>query len=164
MSGLLSGLQIGLSTLMAHQQAINVTSHNIANVNTPGYQRQRINLNEMNAPSGRINPPMMGMGVYAKGVSRFATPFIDQQIRRHHAAIHRRMSRDRGPATQRRLQQRIRDRPPLGAGGILGPRLDGKARRLHHQPLRRPHRQRRKDQQQGQDEPHHTCPFSARTI
>lgn len=86
MSGLLSGLQIGLSTLMAHQQAINVTSHNIANVNTPGYQRQRINLNEMNAPSGRINPPMMGMGVYAKGVSRFATPFIDQQIRRQNGA------------------------------------------------------------------------------
>ncbi|MCB0112617.1 MAG: flagellar hook-associated protein FlgK [Caldilineaceae bacterium] len=86
MSGLLSGLQIGLSTLMAHQQAINVTSHNIANVNTNGYQRQRVNLSELNAPSGRINPPMMGMGVFTKGVSRYATPFIDQQIRRQNGA------------------------------------------------------------------------------
>lgn len=86
MSGLLSGLQIGLSALMAHQNAINVTSHNIANVNTDGYQRQRINLQELNAPSGRINPPMMGMGVYAQSISRFATPFIDHQIRRQNGA------------------------------------------------------------------------------
>lgn len=82
MSGMFRGLQIGLSALMAHQRAIDVTSHNIANANTPGYQRQRINLHELSAPSGVINPPLMGMGVYAKSVSRFATPFIDQQIRR----------------------------------------------------------------------------------
>ncbi len=82
MSGLFRGLQIGLSTLMAHQRAIDVTSHNIANANTPGYQRQRVNLQELAAPSGVINPPIMGMGVYARSVSRFATPFIDQQIRR----------------------------------------------------------------------------------
>jgi flagellar hook-associated protein 1 FlgK len=82
MSGLLSGLQIGLSTLMAHQRAINVTSHNMANVNTVGYQRQRVNLQEVSAPSGFVNPPLMGMGVYAQSVSRYVTPFIDQQIRR----------------------------------------------------------------------------------
>lgn len=82
MSGMFRGLQIGLSTLMAHQRAIDVTSHNIANANSPGYQRQRINLHELSAPSGVINPPLMGMGVYARSVSRYATPFIDQQIRR----------------------------------------------------------------------------------
>lgn len=82
MSGLMSGLQIGLSTLMAHQRAINVTSHNIANVNTEGYQRQRVNLQEMVGPSGTSKPPLMGMGVYASSVSRYMTPFIDQQLRR----------------------------------------------------------------------------------
>jgi flagellar hook-associated protein 1 FlgK len=87
MSGMFRGLQIGLSALMAHQRAIDVTSHNIANANSPGYQRQRINLHELSAPSGVINPPLMGMGVYAKSVNRYATPFIDQQIRRQQGAL-----------------------------------------------------------------------------
>ncbi|GAI19854.1 unnamed protein product, partial [marine sediment metagenome] len=40
MTGFL-GLDIALRSLMAHQQAMEVVSHNIANVNTPGYSRQR---------------------------------------------------------------------------------------------------------------------------
>jgi flagellar hook-associated protein 1 FlgK len=81
MSGIFRGLQIGVSSLMAHQQAINVTSQNIANMNTPGYQRQRVNFRELSGPSGLINPPLVGTGVYADRISRFVTPFIDQQIR-----------------------------------------------------------------------------------
>ena len=82
MSGMIRGLQIGISTLMAHQRAIDVTSQNIANVNTPDYQRQRVNFREMSGPSGIKDPPVLGNGVYAQGVSRFATPFIDDQMRR----------------------------------------------------------------------------------
>lgn len=81
MSGIFRGLQIGVSSLMAHQQAINVTSQNIANMNTPGYQRQRVNFRELSGPSGLINPPLVGTGVYADRITRFTTPFIDQQIR-----------------------------------------------------------------------------------
>jgi len=79
---MIRGLQIGISTLMAHQRAIDVTSQNIANINTPGYQRQRVNFRELSGPSGLKHPPVLGNGVYAQGVSRFATPFIDDQIRR----------------------------------------------------------------------------------
>lgn len=37
-------LSTGVSALLAAQRALEVTSHNIANVNTPGYTRQRIEL------------------------------------------------------------------------------------------------------------------------
>jgi flagellar hook-associated protein 1 len=82
MSGMIRGLQIGISTLMAHQRAIDVTSQNIANINTPGYQRQRVNFRELSGPSGFKNPPVIGNGVHALGIMRFATPFIDEQLRR----------------------------------------------------------------------------------
>jgi len=79
---MIRGLQIGISALMAQQQAINVTSQNIANINTPGYQRQRVNFRELSGPSGFKNPPVIGNGVHAQGIMRFATPFIDEQLRR----------------------------------------------------------------------------------
>ncbi len=47
MPGLTSGLYIGLSGLQAHQSALNVVGHNIANVNTEGYARQRADLGTM---------------------------------------------------------------------------------------------------------------------
>ena len=34
------GLQTSLRGLLAHQQAIDTTSHNVANANTEGYSRQ----------------------------------------------------------------------------------------------------------------------------
>ena len=39
-----SALYIGRDALMTQQLAISVTGQNIANVNTPGYSRQRVNL------------------------------------------------------------------------------------------------------------------------
>ena len=44
MPGLNSSLYIGLTGLSASQSALNVVGHNIANVNTPGYTRQRADL------------------------------------------------------------------------------------------------------------------------
>ncbi len=85
MSGIFRTLQIGISTLMTHQRAIDVTGQNIANVNTPDYQRRRVSFRELSGPSGVINPPVMGNGVYAAGVERFATPFVDAQLRRQHS-------------------------------------------------------------------------------
>lgn len=82
MSGISAALNTGISALRSHQAAIGVTSQNIANVNTPGYQRQRVNFREMSGPSGYRNPPVIGAGVNAQGIIRFATPFIDEQLRR----------------------------------------------------------------------------------
>jgi flagellar hook-associated protein 1 FlgK len=41
MSGLLGSLSIALSALVANQQALEVSANNVANVNTPGFSRQR---------------------------------------------------------------------------------------------------------------------------
>jgi flagellar hook-associated protein 1 len=43
------GLEVAKRTLHAQQSAINTTGHNIANANTPGYSRQRVNFEQVNA-------------------------------------------------------------------------------------------------------------------
>ena len=43
-------MNIALSGLNAHQAALNVVSHNIANINTEGYRRQQVHFAEMRTP------------------------------------------------------------------------------------------------------------------
>lgn len=49
MSSLFGGLSIALSSMFAQQAAISVTSNNVSNINTPGYSRQRAELQESDA-------------------------------------------------------------------------------------------------------------------
>ena len=44
MSNLLSSMNMATRALAVNQQAINVASNNIANMNTEGYSKQRVNL------------------------------------------------------------------------------------------------------------------------
>jgi flagellar hook-associated protein FlgK len=44
MTQMLGLLSIGAGALFSQQRAINVTGNNIANVNTPGYSRQRVGM------------------------------------------------------------------------------------------------------------------------
>lgn len=46
MSSLFGGLSIALSSMFTQQAAISVTSNNVSNINTPGYSRQRADLQE----------------------------------------------------------------------------------------------------------------------
>jgi len=55
MGSLSAGLNIALQSLLTEEGAIQTTSNNIANVNTPGYARQRPDLAENAA--GAIGPP-----------------------------------------------------------------------------------------------------------
>jgi flagellar hook-associated protein 1 FlgK len=78
MTNLLGILNIGGSALLLQQRAINVTGNNIANVNSPGYSRQRLNL-EPNAPyESSVGP--MGWGVGATGVERIYDRFLGVQL------------------------------------------------------------------------------------
>ncbi|MBZ5649469.1 MAG: flagellar hook-associated protein FlgK [Acidobacteriia bacterium] len=61
MPGLNTSLSIAVQALEANQGALNVTSNNIANVNTPGYSRQVAILNE--APTFQENNITFGGGV-----------------------------------------------------------------------------------------------------
>jgi len=69
---------IGISALFTAQEAISVTGHNIANVNTPGYSRQQVTLSE-NAPQDG-SPGQIGTGVQATSIRRSFDSFIEGQL------------------------------------------------------------------------------------
>ena len=74
-NGILSMAGQALST---QQQAISVTSHNIANVNTPGYSRQELAMST-NVPSDSAIG-LMGNGVSPDAIERIYDRFINAQI------------------------------------------------------------------------------------
>ncbi len=84
--GLSLGLDTAVKALRAHQLAVDVASHNIANANSPGFSRQRVLLRPMgidgsdhftrDALLGRT-----GFGVDAHDVNRVRDIFLDFQAR-----------------------------------------------------------------------------------
>lgn len=78
MSNIYGILHMAGNALMTHQQAINVTGNNIANVNTPGYSRQRLILSASVIPYTALGP--IGNGVEAVEVERIYDRFIGVQI------------------------------------------------------------------------------------
>jgi flagellar hook-associated protein 1 FlgK len=79
MSNIFGLMNIAQSSLYAQQKAINVTGNNIANVNTPGYTRQRLNLVQ-SRPSLSGNQ-LLGTGVTSeKGIQRFYDQFLSGQL------------------------------------------------------------------------------------
>jgi len=69
----------GLSALLAAQRALQTTSNNIANANTAGYVRQRIDFVEQpGTPLGRIT---IGAGVAVADVSRVYDQFLTENLR-----------------------------------------------------------------------------------
>ena len=69
----------GLSALLAAQRALQTTSNNIANANTAGYVRQRIDFVEQpGTPLGRIT---IGAGVGVADVSRIYDQYLTDNLR-----------------------------------------------------------------------------------
>lgn len=78
MGNLSSSLNIALQSLMSDQAAIDVTSNNIANANTPGYSRQRPVFDaEPPVTYGNVN---FGMGVTLQQVQSVTDPVLELQI------------------------------------------------------------------------------------
>ncbi|MEA2410153.1 MAG: flagellar hook-associated protein 1 [Thermoleophilaceae bacterium] len=79
------GLQTSLRGLLAHQQAIDTTSHNVANANTEGYSRQEASLSATDALHvvgvGSGNVGSLGTGVTVEQFSRIRDAFLDLQYR-----------------------------------------------------------------------------------
>ena len=78
MPNIIGLLDLGRNALLTHQRAIHTTGHNIANVNTPGYTRQRVNL-AANAPMD-FSPGQMGNGVVPTEVQRIYDRYVTDQI------------------------------------------------------------------------------------
>ena len=78
MSGINSILNIASTSIAAQQVALNVTSENIANINTPGYSRQRAVMET--APVNNSNGFPLGSGVVVKSVQRFYDAALQKNI------------------------------------------------------------------------------------
>lgn len=80
------GLETARRGMFTQQSALHTTGHNIANANTPGYTRQRINFAQSEPyPAVGMNRPnipgQVGTGVKAESVQRIRESFLDIQYR-----------------------------------------------------------------------------------
>ncbi|MCC6487988.1 MAG: flagellar hook-associated protein FlgK [Candidatus Hydrogenedentes bacterium] len=85
MGTLFSALGIGRSGLLAAQVQLDVAGNNIANVNTPGFSRQRVELEELfpiSTPNGTI-----GRGVGIATIQRLRDDFLDTAYVRQVAGL-----------------------------------------------------------------------------
>lgn len=91
MGGLNAGLNIGLSGVLASQSALNVVGHNITNVNTPGFSRQRVvfNQNYSNQYGGFV----FGSGVTLDSIQSLRNRFLEMQI--NHATSRKKGAEER---------------------------------------------------------------------
>jgi len=78
MLGFNTSLEIGRKALRASELALEVTGHNIANVNTPGYSRQLINMKAGLPYQSSIGT--FGLGVEIDSIKSIKDQFIDFQI------------------------------------------------------------------------------------
>lgn len=72
-------LNVGLSGLRVFQRQLTTTSHNIANVNTEGYSRQRVDVtNQIGLADGA---GFLGAGAEARATERLFNQFVNEQVR-----------------------------------------------------------------------------------
>ncbi len=85
MGGISSIMNIAAGALQANQIAMEVVSHNIANVNTPGYTRQSAVL-ESNSPIS-INQLKLGTGVQVESVTQASDPYTTRAIQQNTSSL-----------------------------------------------------------------------------
>lgn len=84
------GLESASRALNVFQEAMQVTSQNIANASTTGYSRQTLNLTSVGPDTGGskyyTNNAAVGEGVQATGVAQIRDSFLDMRYRTENAA------------------------------------------------------------------------------
>lgn len=88
MSGLFGTLNIGTRGMAASQTALQTTSHNLANMNTDGYTRQRVNFEAEN-PYHLGGVGQIGTGVKLSGVVRVIDDYVTKQIQQESGSYNR---------------------------------------------------------------------------
>lgn len=84
------GLSVALSSLYAQRRGLDVTGQNIANANTEGYSRQRVDLNSVGAPA---IPAIWstwqgaGSGVTVADLTRMRDAFLEARGRDEHSNL-----------------------------------------------------------------------------
>lgn len=84
------GVELASRALQAMQMAMNTTGHNLANVNTPGYSRQRVNLatTEPQVIEG-VKTLFVGSGVRVESIQRIRDAFLDARVADTNSAYQR---------------------------------------------------------------------------
>jgi flagellar hook-associated protein 1 FlgK len=85
MTSTFMGIEIGKRGVHAHQQALNVTGHNLTNVSTEGYSRQRIEMSAFDpiylpGLNREETPGQIGQGTVVERIQRVRDQLLDKQI------------------------------------------------------------------------------------
>jgi flagellar hook-associated protein 1 FlgK len=118
-TGTFFGLETALRALRAHQAVVDVTNHNIANANTPGYSRQTAELATTEpytvvAFNQPVEAGQMGTGVRVAAIRRARDALLDAQYRSELSASNQ---FDGTRAALERIEA-VFDEP---SGGLSGP-------------------------------------------
>jgi flagellar hook-associated protein 1 FlgK len=101
----MSGLQLALTSLEAQRRGLDVAAQNVANANTEGYSRQRVDMVSIGAPAvpalwSKFNGD--GEGVKVDDVTRFRDAFLEIRAALEHGAMG---NLDVGATTMNDIQQ-----------------------------------------------------------
>jgi flagellar hook-associated protein 1 FlgK len=85
MTSTFMGIEIGKRGVQAHQQALNVTGHNLTNASTEGYSRQRIEMSAFEpiylpGLNREETPGQIGQGTIVERILRVRDQLLDKQI------------------------------------------------------------------------------------
>lgn len=85
------GMNTALRGLLAQQAAMDVTGHNLANINTEGYSRQRAELSATTPYTlpamNRVIPSQIGTGVQVASFERLRDQFVDSNLRNQFGSL-----------------------------------------------------------------------------
>ena len=84
------GLTISYSGLQAASTSLNVTGHNVSNINTKGYSKQQASTEAAQALRTFSTYGMLGAGVKVTGVSQLRDSYYDEKYSNRSDSIHQR--------------------------------------------------------------------------
>ena len=85
MTSTFTGIEIGKRAVDAHQQALNITGHNLSNISTKGYSRQRVEFSAFEpiylpGLNREETPGQIGQGVVISRITRLRDELLDRRI------------------------------------------------------------------------------------
>ena len=81
--------EIAKSGIQAYRQALSVTGQNIANVNTEGYSKRDVSLEEIGGIQGGVTDvsDQSGLGVRVDEIRRSFNAYINERLRTGHSSF-----------------------------------------------------------------------------
>ncbi|MDR2404510.1 MAG: flagellar hook-associated protein FlgK [Spirochaetaceae bacterium] len=85
MTSTFQGIEIGKRGVIAHQQALNITGHNLSNASTEGYSRQRVEMSTFEpiyfpGLNREETPGQIGQGTIIERIARIRDQLLDRRI------------------------------------------------------------------------------------